>query len=265
MAPWVQDVLFVLIGLNAGFLSGLLGIGGGIIVVPLLSWLLLYTPLDRAIIMHVTISTSLAIMMFTTQAGLRTHHRQGHVDPQLLKRLLPGVVVGAVTGAILAKYLSTHVLEILFAIFLILMGTRMLFLIAPKPHHKLPGRLGLSVVSWVVGAKSGLLGLGGGAITIPFLTRCNVSLRDAVGMSSALSFTIACIGTLTAIVTGYHDPHIPPYSTGYIHWPAVLLVSIPSMIAARFGAHCSYRVQGHKLQRVFAIILFLMAFHILWR
>jgi len=263
--PFMIYCLFIVTGVVAGFFSGLLGIGGGIIVVPLLSLALKYSHVHQDIVMHVTIATSLAIMMFTTQASLREHHNNGYVKPAILRALLPGVVIGTISGTLLGDYLSTRLLELLFGIFIIIIAIRMMLLVKTKPHRKLPDFLGTSLVGWLIGAKSGLLGLGGGSLSIPFLTRCNISLRDAVGTSAALSFTIASIGTLTAIITGYNEPNVPQLSTGYIHWPAVLFVALPSMLVVRFGAALSYRLPTDRLKRIFAIILFLMALHILWR
>jgi len=256
---------FISAGVSAGLLSGLLGIGGGTIVVPALAYIFADSVIPKAVVMHMAVGTSLTIMVFTTQASMRAHNRAGNIDWDLYKKLAPAVVLSVIAGTILGDSLSTFVLQIIFGIFLLLVALRMLLAGQARANAGLPGKFGLNILGTVIGLKSGLLGIGGGAVSIPFLIYCGVAVRLVVGMAAALSVTIASIGMVSTIITGFNTPNLPSYSSGYVYWPAVFCVAIPSMLSAVLGAKISHSLPTRALTRIFGVFLLVVAFDMLIR
>lgn len=261
----MTDLFFyLLIGAFAGSMSGLLGVGGGLVVVPALVLVFRHLGMPPAYLMHMAAGTSLAIMIVTTFSALLAHlGKQASVWP-ILQRLLPGVVIGTIVGALLADQLASHVLRIVLGVFILIVGMRVALLVKPKPQRTLPGRWGLWGVAFFIGAKSGLLGIGGGAVTVPFLTRCNVPLRDTMGISVAVGFVVSVVGTLSFLATGLNEPHLPPWSTGYVYWPGFLGVALATPIFAAFGTRMAYRLPTHLLKRIFGVFLWMVGLHLLF-
>ena len=257
-------LIYPLLGVFAGLLAGLFGIGGGIIVVPCLAAIFSYYkvfPYD--LIMHITIGTSLAIMIITISSSLYAHHKHNYVLWKLFLRLLPGIAIGVIIGTACAKYLSTNILEILLGIFLLLISIRMLLFTKIKSSSKLPKQPWLSLISTIIGTISGLLGIGGGVMLIPFLTHCNIPTRQIPGTTSACTLVVAIIGTIGFILTGWKITTIP-YSTGYIYWPAVLSVAIGSMLFVPVGVKLAAHLNIIILKRIFAIFLLLASINLLF-
>lgn len=251
------------IGIIAGFVSGLLGIGGGLIVVPMLALTFALSGFPHAKIMHVAAGTSLAIMIVTSIAAVIAHHRLNHVLWPIVKKLLPGILVGVVVGALLANQLSTRWLQLLFGVFLLLISIKMFILSTPKPTRRMPGKMISAIMSFLIGVKSGLLGLGGGAIIIPFLSYCNVPMRQASGTSITCTLPIAIVGTISFIILGWRINPMP-HSFGYVYWPAFLSVSVMSVIFAPIGASINGKVNIDWLKRIFAIFLFFISLNLLF-
>ena len=256
-------VMYLITGAFAGTLSGLLGIGGGTVVVPCLMWVYAHQGLPNDMLMHIAAGTSLASMVVTTLFSMLAHRRHGIQIGHIYKRLVIGVVIGTVLGAIFADYLHSHVLRVAFGMFLLVIAMRMMFMPNITSKSGLPKRTGMSIMSLLIGGKSGLLGIGGGSLSIPFLTYCNVPLRQAVGASTACSMTIAVVGALTLMITGFHEPGLPAGSIGYVYWPGVLGIIIASPAFAFVGTHMSHRLPVHVLKRIFAVFLLLTSLHML--
>lgn len=255
---------YLLAGIFAGIMSGLIGIGGGLVVVPFLAILFKIHHVGLQFVMHMAIGTSLAVMVVTTIASLLAHMKDHIPFWSIYWRLLPGVIVGAISGAILAHFLHSRVLSVLFGIFVLLVAFRMLFERKTNPKRHLPGMLGMSSIGFGVGALSSLLGIGGGALTIPFFTYCNVSLRIAVVVSIAVGLTVAVIGTFTYSLTGLYAVNLPRWSTGYIYWPAWFVVGVGSILFAPIGAYLSRHLSTNILKKIFAIFLIFIGIHMLW-
>ncbi len=254
---------FAFLGCFAGIMAGLLGIGGGLVVVPGLAWLLQNTGIPSSHIMQVAEGTSLAIMIPTTIRALFAHLKHKAEVWPVFKRMLPSVIVGALLGAILAHVVNSNVLRILFGFFVLYMAFRLWFVIQPKPQHQLPGPVGMNIFGLIVGAKSGLLGIGGGVLTIPFLTHWNVRMQDAVAISNAVSFTVSIIGTVSFMVSGLMVVGLPQWSTGYVYWPAWLPVSLFSLVFAPMGVWLSHYFSVKVLKRIFAVFLLIVAIQML--
>ncbi len=263
-----QDLLFFLmyfvVGSLAGTVAGLLGIGGGILVVPLLALIFQHHPgISHNNIMHVAAGTSLAVMVVTGTRSLLAHRKHHIVFWPYYRKLAPGVIVGVVGGVILAHSLHSDMLRIILGVFAVLLSIKTFFHRDIRTHREFPGCVGASSVGVVVGAKSGLLGLGGGALTIPFLLYCNVDMRTAIVTSIATTLTVAIIGSISVAISGMHVIGLPAWSTGYIHWPAWFAVALGTVTFAPLGAKLSYKVPTQILKRFFAAFLMVMGLHML--
>ena len=260
----ISYLLFLLVGILAGLMSGLLGVGGGIIVVPAFAFIFGLINFPDSLVMHMAAGSSLATMIITTCSSMSAHHRRGSVLWHVWCQLAPGIILGTVLGTQLAAVLNTRVLEFCFGTFLLIVAVRMFFLISPKPQHRLAKRLGMWILSLLIGAKSGLLGVGGGTITVPYLTRCNIAVKDAVGTSAACGFVIAIFGTLGFIYTGWDSPDLPTWSTGYVFWPGTLLAASMSVVFARVGARLAHVLPELLLKRIFSLFLLLVGIDLLY-
>ncbi|MCK4608382.1 MAG: sulfite exporter TauE/SafE family protein [Gammaproteobacteria bacterium] len=256
-------LLYLITGVIAGTLSGMLGIGGGIIVIPLLAWILKSQGIASDLIMHMAAGTSLAIMIFTTFSSWYGHIKRGVVVWDIYRRLLAGIIVGTILGAVFGHFLHSSILELIFGVFIFLVSLRMLIALKPKVGRTLPGPFGMFSMALVIGGKSGLLGLGGGAITIPFLSYCNVPIRNTIAISASCSFTIAIIGTISYILTGQHAANLPNWSLGYIYLPAFCGVVITGPLCAQFGAYFSHKLPTKILTKILGAVLLLVAIHML--
>jgi uncharacterized membrane protein YfcA len=257
--------LYALTGAFAGLMSGILGIGGGMIVVPALVYIFHQTNLIPSDIeMHVAAGSSLAIMIFTAMASVRAHHRQSEILWHIYNLLWPGIIAGTICGGILADLLPTHLLKILFGIFLLIISFKMLSNINVSHPHHFPGLWINRVVSYLIGLKSGLLGIGGGALILPYLSYCGVDIKKIPAISALCTLTVAMIGTITFVITGSNESGLPEYCTGYVYWPAVVWVAIPSVIFAPFGAHLTYTLPVKHLKYGFIAILFVVAIDLLF-
>lgn len=265
----IQILSYLGIGILAGSLSGLLGVGGGIIVVPLLALVFQVFHFPSQTIMHIAIATSLAAMIATTTSSMLTHKYHGAIIWPVFHTLAIGVIFGAIVGTLLVHVLTTTILSILFAILLLTIAVHLWFYHQTNSSRQLPNYFWRNVVGFIIGGKSGLLGIGGGSISVPFLTYCNVSMRDAVGISAACSLTIATTSTVTFMLVGFlflktPPANLPAFSTGYIYWIPVMCLAITSPIFAMFGAKLSHQMPVALLRKIFAIFLLIAGIHMLW-
>jgi len=255
-------LLYFLLGSLAGTLSGLLGVGGGIIIVPGLVFLFKFQQLPSTYLMHLAIATSLAVIICTALRGLLVHIRQGFHDWVILKRWLPVIAMGTILGAVLSHFLSTRILSICFAIFLLFISIRMFFVYTPKPSRTLPRPLILRIIGFIIGAKSGLLGLGGGSISIPVLVYFNVPMRRAGIISLATSLVIALVGTCSMLLLAWNHGIQLPWTLGYVNGWAWLWTSLGAILFAPLGIKLSQKVSTDWLKRIFGILLFMVAIHL---
>ena len=257
----------LLLGSCTGFLAGLLGIGGGMILTPFLTMMLVYTGVPDEHIVHVAIATSLATIMFTSMSSVRAHHKRGAVLWPVVWMIAPGILVGALAGAKVASALPTFWISIVFVCFVGFSACKMFMNSKPSPSRELPGKPGLFGMGGLIGVISALVGAGGGFISVPFMVWCNVKMQNAVGTSAALGFPIAAAGTLGYIITGWGEPGLPglPMMMGYIHLPALLCVSAASVCTAPFGAKVAHSINTKPLKKLFACNLFVLAGYKLYR
>jgi uncharacterized membrane protein YfcA len=254
-----------LIGTGTGFLAGLLGIGGGMIMVPFLTIILTHRGFPAEYTVKMAVATSLATIAFTSLSSVRAHHQRGAVLWPVVKVLAPGILVGSALGAQIAHVLPARMLGILFAIFVAFSATQMFLNRKPKPSRTLPGPLGTFAVGNVIGLLSSLVGAGGAFVSVPFMTWCNIRIHDAVGTSSALGFPIALAGTIGYIYAGMGLPDMPAGSFGYLYLPGLLIISLASMLVAPLGARTAHRMDIQPLKKIFAVVLYCLAAYFLLR
>ncbi len=253
------------IGLCTGFLAGLLGIGGGMLMVPFVSMILSSKGFPHDYTIKIAVATSLATICFTSMASVWAHHQRGAVLWPVALKLAPGILLGSALGAQLAVALPGKVLGMLFAFFVAFSATQMFLDRKPKPGRTLPGLAGMLGVGGFIGGLSSLVGAGGAFISVPFMTWCNVRIHNAVATSAALGFPIALAGTLGYIWAGQGVPQMPPGSVGYLYLPGLLVISIASMCMAPLGARTAHRMDIRPLKKVFATALYGLAVYFLFR
>jgi uncharacterized protein len=250
---------YLLLGAVVGFFAGLLGIGGGLILVPVLTVIFTtqHFPPDR--ILHLALGTTMAAIIFTSASSLRVHHAHGAVNWQVVKQITPGIIVGTLAGATVVNMLPSRVLSVIFVMFIFYAATQMLLKIAPKPSHTLPGKWGMLGAGGIIGVVSSFVAIGGGLLTVPFLTFCNTRLQQAIGTAAAVGFPIAVAGAIGYIVNGMAQSQpLPQHSLGYVYLPALGWIVLASMLTTPFGARATHVMPTGMLRTVFVLLLYLL-------
>ncbi|MBL0224126.1 MAG: sulfite exporter TauE/SafE family protein [Geobacteraceae bacterium] len=254
MSAWL---LYLGLGAFAGVLAGLLGVGGGLVIVPILTFIFTAQHMPAEHILHLALGTSLASIMFTSVSSLRAHHKRGAVDWTVVRRITPGIMAGTFFGSWVAAQLSTGFLKGSFVVFTYYVALQMLLDIRPHPHRQLPGLAAMSGVGGVIGCVSSLVGIGGGSMSVPFLVWCNIAMHNAIGTSAAIGFPIALAGAAGYLLNGL-GAELPPHSFGFIYLPALLGVSLASMFTAPLGARLAHSLPIGWLKKIFALLLIVM-------
>lgn len=254
----------LLLGSFTGVAAGLLGIGGGMLMVPFITMLLSSRGFPIDIVVKVAIATSLTTILFTSLSSVRAHHKRGAVRWEIVRTLSPGMVVGSLAGAQVAHLLKGNLLAITFAVFVGSMATQMLFKREVRADRALPGARGMFGAGGIIGAISAIVGAGGGFVTVPFLTRSNVSIHQAVATSAACGFPIALAGTLGYIIAGW-NLELPAGTVGYVYLPALVCIVATSILTAPLGAKIAHALSVARLKRVFALLLYALSAYMLWK
>ncbi len=257
-------LLYLAVGAVAGFLAGLLGVGGGVIVVPALAGLFAAQGILLHHTMPLALGTSLAAIVFTSLASARAHRAQRAVDPQIVLRLAPGLVLGAFVGASLASRAPSTMLAFAFGLFLWGVATSLLMDPTPQGGGALPGWVGLSAAGGAIGLVSGVMGIGGGSLTVPFLTWRRVPLHRAIGTAAAAGFPIAAAGAAGYLLGGVTTGASAPGSVGFVHVSAFVGVAVAGVPAAPIGARLAHRLPTGPLKIFFALFLYLVGAHVAW-
>ncbi len=258
-------IAFLVLGAATGFAAGLLGIGGGMLLVPFITLLLVAKEFPEELIIHMAIATSLATIMFTSISSVRAHHKRGAVSWRIVKLLAPGILIGSWIGPWIGKQLSSSGLALFFAVFVAFSATQMLLNKKPAASRDLPKVPGMLGAGGIIGVLSGLVGAGGGFVSVPFMTWCNVKIHNAVATSAALGFPIALAGTLSNIYYGMDTPGLPTGSLGFIYLPALLVISAASVTTAPLGARTAHKLPVQSLKKVFSIMLYALAAYMLYK
>ncbi|MCY1505614.1 Sulfite exporter TauE/SafE [compost metagenome] len=254
------------LGLGTGFLAGLLGIGGGMLMVPFITIIMGQRGVPADLAVKMAIATSMATIIFTSVSSVRAHHKRGAVRWDIVQRLAPGIVIGSLAGSLgVFALLKGTALAIFFALFVGFSATQMFLDKKPKPTRQMPGTGGQLAAGGTIGFISGLVGAGGGFISVPFMTWCNVPIHNAVATSAALGFPIAVANVLGYVLSGQSVQGLPAGAFGYIWLPALVVIAACSVFTAPLGAKAAHSLPVKKLKRVFASILYLLAAYMLWK
>ena len=259
-------VELAVLGVGTGFLAGLLGIGGGMLMVPFITLIMSNRGVSPDLAVKMAIATSMGTIIFTSIASVRAHHKRGAVRWDIVRRLAPGIVTGSIIGSLgVFSLLKGSYLAIFFGLFVSFSATQMFLDKKPEPTRQMPGTGGQLLAGGFIGFLSGLVGAGGGFISVPFMTWCNVSIRNAVATSAALGFPIAAANVLGYVISGQSVQGLPSGSFGYIWLPALLVIAICSFTTAPFGAKAAHKLPIGQLKRIFASILYVLAAYMLYK
>lgn len=255
--------VYLLVGTVIGFMSGLLGVGGGMILVPIMLYVFGLQgpeagfPPDH--LMHMSLATAMATIPFTTASSVRAHHARGGIGWEIVRGMLPGLALGALLATVVAGKVPGRPLAIFFAGFIFYAATSMFFDLKPKGTRALPGWLGLGFTGTVISFLSTFLAAGAAFLTIPFMAWCNVPLKRAVGTAAAIGFPLGLIASVGYIYAGLQAGPLPRHSLGFIYLPALAMIVAPSMLTAPLGASLSHRMPVKQLRMVFAFTLYVIA------
>lgn len=259
MEPWFW-LIYLGVGLFVGFLTGLLGIGGGTVIVPILSLIFAAKGFPADHVIHMALGTSLASIIIGSVASAREHHLHNAVDWTLVKRLAPGIVFGTLSGAVFAHYVAVAFLKTFFVGLVFFIAFQMIFGVKAKPiRSSLPGTAGIVAFGYFMGFVSSLAGIGGAVLTISFLMMCSVRMHQAIGTAAAVGIPIALAGTTGFIITGLLDANLPAGSLGYVYLPAWFGISVASFFIAPYGARLAHRMPVDVMKKIFMVFIVALA------
>ncbi|MEP6941556.1 MAG: sulfite exporter TauE/SafE family protein [Betaproteobacteria bacterium] len=262
---WSLLPLYVTLGAVVGFLAGLLGIGGGFTIVPVLMEAFTYEGFATAHVLPLAIGTSSATIVFTALSSARAHHLRGAVDWSIVRALAPGLVVGSLIGPQIASVLPMRVLAFLVGVVIWTAGLRMFLHRPPLPTGKLPGKGVMFAVGAGIGMVAGMAGAAGAFLAVPFMVRCNVKVHTAVATSAAIGWPVAVAATISYVVAGLRQANLPAYSLGYVYLPALAGVAVASVMLAPIGARVAHAWPVARLRRAFSLLLFVLGAYMLWK
>ena len=258
-------VVFIVLGTVVGFLAGLLGIGGGMTMVPLLTLVFTREGFAPEHVVHMAIATATATILFTSISSMREHQRHRAILWPVVAGMAPGIIAGSLVGPQIVGAMSPALLSSLFGVFVVFAATNIWLDRQPKPTHRLPGRGGLIAVGTGIGLIASMVGAGGAFMTVPFMTACNVPIRNCVATSAAVGLPVAAAATIGFVIAGMGQTGLPPHTIGYVHLPALFVIVAASVVSAPFGARAAHRWPVKTLKRSFALVLYALAGYMLWR
>jgi len=250
---------YAAIGAAVGFFAGMLGIGGGAIMVPLLVMLFEAQGLPKSHILHLAVGTGMATILFTSVASVRAHAARGAIRWDIARNITPGILAGGLVGSWIASFISPLLFAALFTAVIFLAATNLLLDRKPKPARQPPGLAGMFAFGFVVSAVSAFTAIGGAFMTVPFMLWCNVPMLQAIGTAAVIGFPIALAGTIGFVATGLGETGLPPYSVGFVYLPAMAGIVAASMLMAPVGAAAAHRLPTRWLKRIFALLFYAMA------
>ncbi len=260
---WIAE--YLALGAFAGFFAGMLGIGGGLVLVPALTLMFAAQgQFPTGETLHMALGTSMASIIFTAIASIRTHHNHRAILWDVVKTITPGILLGTGLGTLFASSVPARPLAVFFTFFVCGVALQMALNLKPKPTRELPGSLGIAGVGMGIGVLSSLVAIGGGSLTVPFLTWCNVRVQSAIGTSAAVGLQIALGGPFGYVFNGWGQTGLPAGSLGYVYLPVLAILVMATIVTAPFGARLAHRLPVATLKRLFAGILIVLAAKMLW-
>jgi len=250
---------YLAIGAFAGFFAGMLGIGGGAIMVPLLVLLFEAQHLPRAHILHLAVGTAMATILFTSVSSVRAHAVRGVIRWDIAWKITPGILAGGLVGSAVASFIPTAVFAALFTAVIYIAATTMLLDRKPKASRQPPGLAGMFAAGFVISSASAFAAVGGAFMTVPFMLWCNVPMLQAIGTAAMIGFPIALSGTIGFVATGLREAGLPPYTVGFVYLPALAGIVVASVLMAPLGAATAHRLPTVWLRRTFAVLFYIIA------
>ncbi|MFQ3171035.1 MAG: putative membrane protein YfcA [Oleispira sp.] len=257
-------LVYLLVGSAAGLLAGLFGIGGGLIIVPVLVVTFGLMGISEQVLTHMALATSLTTIIFTSLSSVKEHHKYGAVDWTLVRWIGSGIIIGTAIGVFLLADVAGDTLQLAIGIFALLMAAKMAFDINPGSKRQVPKVPGLIASGGIIGFGSAWFGIGGGSFTVPFLTWVNVPMKRAVATAAACGLPIAITGAVSNIFTGWEHVDLPEWTTGFVYWPAVLGIALTSVPCAKVGARLAHKLDAKLLKRGFALLLLIVGLKFLF-
>ncbi len=259
-------LLYICIGGITGFLSGLIGIGGGVIGVPSLVYAFSATGMSPHILMHMVEGTSIATILFNMTATVITHHKNKRIVWDMVKQLAPGIFIGCISGVCIASFLPSRALQIIFGIFMLIIAIQLLLARKKSETTQAPPALWLQRAGGLlIGVLSGLMGIGGGVVAIPLLLRFGLSMHNAAATSTTCALIASVIGTISFMIAGLHVAGTPAGSVGFVYWPAAIAMGVVGILLVSTGAKLAKRLSSTALKRVFAVLLLVIGVDMLAR
>jgi len=267
----MEFIYYLITGALTGLLSGLFGVGGGIIIVGILTYLFQKLGFAEASLMHLALGTSLASIIFTSASSARAHHSRRNVNWSVFWQLSPYIILGTLSGAFIASLLNTLWLKAIFSVFVILVAIKLMS--APAKSANESGssydvaRIQNATAGILIGIISSLVGIGGGTLSVPYLNHCKINMRLAIGTSAAIGLPIAIAGTAGFIITGMHSGEsatLPAYSIGFVYLPAFIGIALSSVVTAPLGAKLAHKLPISTLKKLFALLLLCVGLRMLW-
>lgn len=252
-----------MLGAAAGILAGLLGIGGGLIIVPVLAAIFISQSMPAESIMHLALGTSLATIVITSLSSVYSHHKKRAVDWSAAFSLTPGILIGAWLGGVLAGHLESRTLKPMFACFELTVAAYMLWGKPTSPQATQASFINFGLSGGIIGGISSLVGIGGGTLSVPWLLWHGRKIHQAIASSAALGFPIALAGSISYLASGWQQPQLPEHAIGYIYLPALFGIVLSSALFAPLGAHWAHQLDTAKLRKLFAFALIILALGLL--
>lgn len=259
---WI--LLYLMLGAFVGFMAGLLGVGGGGILVPLLVTIFSYQNIGQENIVHLALGTSLACMMISSSSSAYAHKIKGNVVWKMVFGMVPGITIGTLMVTHIAADINATYIALFFAAFMALVAVQMFMNWKPKPSSRPTKLQSLIMAGAGIGSISALAAVGGGFLAVTYFTFKNIEMKKAVGNSAAIGLPIAITGTMGYLISGWSKTLNDPYTYGFIYLPAFIVISIASFITAPLGASYSTNLPDKKLKRIFAIVSLLLSLKMLY-
>jgi uncharacterized membrane protein YfcA len=259
------EIVWVLLlaGCAAGFIAGLFGVGGGIVVIPVTLWVLHMQGVGPDYFQHLAIGTSFSVMLFTTFMSSWGHFRKKAIRWDILKPMVPGIILGSIGGSLLASHVPSRGLQIVFIVFAYGVSLKTIIGFNPRSTWTLPGTAGIFGIGSLIGSLSSLLGIGGGVFNVPFMLSCKVPVKQAIGTSAALSWGIAFTGAVSYLIAGSGVDGLPEGSWGFCYVPIALVLIVTTSVFAPLGVRVAHRWPSERLQLIFGILLVAVSTQIL--
>ena len=256
--------VYMCVGAIIGLLAGLFGVGGGLIIVPMITYAMNLQGISTPYTHHIALGTSIASIMFTSVSSFMAHQRNKAVQWHIVRQVTAGILVGTFVGSTVVTHMPILWLKGFFVVFAYYVATQMLLDIKPKGSRTMPGIVGNSLAGSIIGFISSMVGIGGGALSVPYMTWCNVPIRNAIGTSAAIGFPIAIAGAFGYAFNGFGKEALPPYSLGFIYLPALAGITMVSVCTAPIGAKLAHTLPVTTVKRCFTLLLYGVATQMLY-